>query len=130
MEPVAPPFVHYQHALNLMFFQDWAIYRMISRHATVSRDLPPPRPINKKPLKKTTIANIKKRIDKMFIYKRCAEPTCTSDSNNTPQWRKGPLGPQTLCNRCGLKYNKQMKRLKDDKMKKSWNPTQKDLAVY
>jgi hypothetical protein len=25
----------------------------------------------------------------------------------TPQWRLGPLGPNTLCNRCGVKYRKE-----------------------
>lgn len=25
----------------------------------------------------------------------------------TPQWRLGPLGPHTLCNRCGVKYRKE-----------------------
>jgi hypothetical protein len=28
------------------------------------------------------------------------------DATATPQWRKGPNGPNTLCNRCGLKYSK------------------------
>ena len=22
----------------------------------------------------------------------------------TPQWREGPLGPKTLCNKCGVRY--------------------------
>ena len=27
-------------------------------------------------------------------------------TKESPQWRKGPLGSQTLCNKCGIKYNK------------------------
>ncbi|KAK6144007.1 hypothetical protein DH2020_020827 [Rehmannia glutinosa] len=30
--------------------------------------------------------------------------------NNTPLWRKGPDGPQTLCNACGLKHLRAVKR--------------------
>ncbi|KAF8407090.1 hypothetical protein HHK36_006215 [Tetracentron sinense] len=26
------------------------------------------------------------------------------DSDKTPQWRTGPLGPKTLCNACGVRY--------------------------
>ncbi|XP_068651261.1 GATA transcription factor 7-like [Aristolochia californica] len=32
--------------------------------------------------------------------KRCSH--CLSQ--NTPQWRAGPLGPKTLCNACGVRY--------------------------
>ncbi|KAK9382200.1 uncharacterized protein V2V93DRAFT_404213 [Kockiozyma suomiensis] len=33
----------------------------------------------------------------------------TSDS---PEWRKGPAGPKTLCNACGLRWSKSVKRSK------------------
>ncbi|KAL8034693.1 hypothetical protein ABFX02_12G045700 [Erythranthe guttata] len=29
---------------------------------------------------------------------------------NTPLWRKGPNGPQTLCNACGLKHARTLRR--------------------
>eukprot|EP01088_Endostelium_zonatum_P021478 TRINITY_DN84_c2_g1_i2.p1 TRINITY_DN84_c2_g1~~TRINITY_DN84_c2_g1_i2.p1 ORF type:complete len:451 (-),score=222.29 TRINITY_DN84_c2_g1_i2:118-1470(-) len=32
----------------------------------------------------------------------------------TPEWRRGPAGPKTLCNACGLQYTK---KLKEGKMK-------------
>ncbi|WCJ34832.1 GATA transcription factor 29 [Euphorbia peplus] len=31
-------------------------------------------------------------------------------TNDTPMWRKGPLGPKTLCNACGIKYRKEAER--------------------
>ncbi|KAH6824157.1 GATA transcription factor 16 [Perilla frutescens var. hirtella] len=31
-------------------------------------------------------------------------------SINTPLWRKGPDGPQTLCNACGLRHLRTLKR--------------------
>jgi len=35
---------------------------------------------------------------------------CTScGTNTTPEWRKGPSGPKTLCNACGLQYVKIVK---------------------
>lgn len=30
-------------------------------------------------------------------------------ATDTPQWRKGPQGPHTLCNACGLHFNKKIK---------------------
>ncbi|KAK4419498.1 Cutinasepalindrome-binding protein [Sesamum alatum] len=32
---------------------------------------------------------------------------------NTPLWRKGPHGPQTLCNACGLRHARTTKRSAD-----------------
>ncbi|KAL0459290.1 UNVERIFIED_CONTAM: Cutinasepalindrome-binding protein [Sesamum latifolium] len=32
---------------------------------------------------------------------------------NTPLWRKGPEGPQTLCNACGLRHARTTKRNAD-----------------
>lgn len=32
---------------------------------------------------------------------------CGADSS--PEWRKGPMGPKTLCNRCGLRYAKKLR---------------------
>ncbi|CEL61996.1 GATA zinc finger domain-containing protein 16 OS=Dictyostelium discoideum GN=gtaP PE=4 SV=1 [Rhizoctonia solani AG-1 IB] len=37
---------------------------------------------------------------------QCASCHATS----TPEWRRGPLGPRTLCNACGLVYAKLMKK--------------------
>lgn len=36
---------------------------------------------------------------------RCLE--CGTD--NSPEWRKGPEGPKTLCNRCGLRFAKKLR---------------------
>lgn len=36
---------------------------------------------------------------------RCLQ--CGVDSS--PEWRKGPMGPKTLCNRCGLRYAKKLR---------------------
>ncbi|XP_012835595.1 PREDICTED: putative GATA transcription factor 22 [Erythranthe guttata] len=33
---------------------------------------------------------------------------CRTD--NTPLWRKGPNGPQTLCNACGLRHARALRR--------------------
>ncbi|KAL5765092.1 hypothetical protein ACOSQ2_017686 [Xanthoceras sorbifolium] len=43
-------------------------------------------------------------------YKRCTNYNC--NTNVTPMWRKGPLGPKTLCNACGIKYKKEENRKK------------------
>ncbi|KAL5835538.1 hypothetical protein ACOSQ3_015093 [Xanthoceras sorbifolium] len=43
-------------------------------------------------------------------YKRCPNYNC--NTNVTPMWRKGPLGPKTLCNACGIKYKEEEDRKK------------------
>lgn len=32
----------------------------------------------------------------------------------SPEWRKGPQGPKTLCNACGLRYSKQSRKIKEN----------------
>ena len=39
--------------------------------------------------------------------------TCSHcGTTDTPEWRKGPLGPRSLCNACGLRYAKSLKTAK------------------
>lgn len=37
------------------------------------------------------------------------------NATSTPEWRRGPMGPRTLCNACGLVYAKMVKRRMRDK---------------
>ncbi|TRM59280.1 blue light receptor [Schizophyllum amplum] len=37
----------------------------------------------------------------------------TCGRTDSPEWRKGPLGPKTLCNACGLRWAKQQRRTDD-----------------
>jgi len=37
----------------------------------------------------------------------------TCGRTDSPEWRKGPLGPKTLCNACGLRWAKQMRKVED-----------------
>ncbi|CAM8989326.1 unnamed protein product [Rhodiola kirilowii] len=37
---------------------------------------------------------------------RCAN----CDTTSTPLWRKGPKGPKSLCNACGIRYKKEERR--------------------
>ncbi|KAK0211821.1 hypothetical protein IW262DRAFT_1498034 [Armillaria fumosa] len=53
--------------------------------------------------------------------KKKAKKTHTTDQyvcvtcgrTDSPEWRKGPLGPKTLCNACGLRWAKSMRRPDD-----------------
>ncbi|KZP01680.1 hypothetical protein CALVIDRAFT_532454 [Calocera viscosa TUFC12733] len=52
---------------------------------------------------------------KVLIIKRRkregAGPDCSGcHSKTTPEWRRGPMGPRTLCNACGLVYGKLMNK--------------------
>eukprot|EP00026_Physarum_polycephalum_P009110 Phypoly_transcript_09221.p1 GENE.Phypoly_transcript_09221~~Phypoly_transcript_09221.p1 ORF type:complete len:422 (+),score=64.54 Phypoly_transcript_09221:86-1267(+) len=43
---------------------------------------------------------------------------CTNcGTAETPEWRKGPLGPHTLCNACGLQWMKAQKRENENRSK-------------
>ncbi|CAH8337264.1 unnamed protein product [Eruca vesicaria subsp. sativa] len=37
--------------------------------------------------------------------RKCTNLNC--NTTNTPMWRKGPLGPKSLCNACGIKFRKE-----------------------
>ncbi|CAL5425922.1 unnamed protein product [Camellia sinensis] len=43
----------------------------------------------------------------MMIKKSCSDCRTTK----TPLWRVGPAGPKSLCNACGIKYNKRRRAL-------------------
>lgn len=36
------------------------------------------------------------------------------NATTTPEWRRGPMGPRTLCNACGLVYAKMIKKRTKD----------------
>jgi hypothetical protein len=56
----------------------------------------------------TTAAPTPKRVRKR---RDSIEQTCLSCSaSETPEWRKGPTGPRTLCNACGLLFAKQCRK--------------------
>jgi hypothetical protein len=38
---------------------------------------------------------------------------------DTPLWRRGPNGPNTLCNSCGIRWKRNQKKFTDSKKKKS-----------
>ncbi|KAJ3101397.1 blue light receptor [Phlyctochytrium planicorne] len=40
-------------------------------------------------------------------------------STQSPEWRKGPLGPKTLCNACGLAYSKKLQKEKKKQQKEA-----------
>ncbi|KAG2316000.1 hypothetical protein Bca52824_019122 [Brassica carinata] len=46
--------------------------------------------------------------------RRCTNMNC--NTVNTPMWRRGPLGPKTLCNACGIKFRKEEER----RSKRTW----------
>eukprot|EP01098_Paradermamoeba_levis_P013535 TRINITY_DN6194_c0_g1_i1.p1 TRINITY_DN6194_c0_g1~~TRINITY_DN6194_c0_g1_i1.p1 ORF type:complete len:216 (+),score=36.20 TRINITY_DN6194_c0_g1_i1:105-752(+) len=47
--------------------------------------------------------------------------------SDTPEWRRGPDGFASLCNACGLRYAKVMKKMKEGEVKKEdAPPTKKD----
>ncbi|KAF8109670.1 hypothetical protein N665_0093s0023 [Sinapis alba] len=46
--------------------------------------------------------------------RKCTNMNC--NAINTPMWRRGPLGPKTLCNACGIKFRKEEER----RSKRTW----------
>jgi len=47
----------------------------------------------------------------MSSEERCSTKECGECGVNfSPEWRRGPKGPHTLCNACGLRYSKMQKK--------------------
>jgi hypothetical protein len=40
-------------------------------------------------------------------------------ATSSPEWRRGPYGKDTLCNACGLRYAKKVKRVNESKERMS-----------
>ncbi|UZJ52792.1 hypothetical protein CBS101457_002112 [Exobasidium rhododendri] len=52
-----------------------------------------------------------------------ADQSCLSCSaTETPEWRKGPTGPRTLCNACGLLFAKQCRKKETDAQARGERP--------
>ena len=43
----------------------------------------------------------------------CSNPQCKNPFDS-PQWRRGPLGPGTLCNACGTRYARLQAKMNGD----------------
>jgi len=53
----------------------------------------------------------KKKLKKLHSSEQYVCVTC--GRTDSPEWRKGPSGPKTLCNACGLRWAKQMRKIDD-----------------
>jgi len=53
----------------------------------------------------------KKKLKKAHSSEQYVCVTC--GRTDSPEWRKGPSGPKTLCNACGLRWAKQMRKIDD-----------------
>lgn len=53
----------------------------------------------------------------------------TCGRTDSPEWRKGPLGPKTLCNACGLRWAKQMRKVDDPLLERAPQSTCKITEV-
>ncbi|KDQ61132.1 hypothetical protein JAAARDRAFT_32137 [Jaapia argillacea MUCL 33604] len=54
----------------------------------------------------------KKKAKKSHIGEQYVCVTC--GRTDSPEWRKGPMGPKTLCNACGLRWAKQQRKTDGD----------------
>ncbi|PPQ98850.1 hypothetical protein CVT24_003403 [Panaeolus cyanescens] len=52
----------------------------------------------------------------------------TCGRTDSPEWRKGPQGPKTLCNACGLRWAKQVRKKKDKATSSPHDPPQSQSA--
>ncbi|APA09434.1 hypothetical protein SS1G_12238 [Sclerotinia sclerotiorum 1980 UF-70] len=61
--------------------------------------------------------------DKKKKMKLVDEYVCTDCGTlDSPEWRKGPQGPKTLCNACGLRWAKKEKKQKPEPLNPSAGP--------
>ncbi|TCD70958.1 blue light receptor [Steccherinum ochraceum] len=56
-------------------------------------------------------ASAKKKLKKTYGLEQYVCVTC--GRTDSPEWRKGPNGPKTLCNACGLRWAKTVKTKRD-----------------
>ncbi|XP_037496454.1 glycine-rich cell wall structural protein 1.0 [Jatropha curcas] len=60
--------------------------------------------------KSSSVARRPRNGNNINPHRRCTNYNC--NTNDTPMWRKGPLGPKSLCNACGIKYRKEAEKRK------------------
>jgi len=69
-----------------------------------------PRPTNSQKEKKRE-QRLKRVVKKLKLNPSLHCQQC--GTKNTPEWRKGPNGRNTLCNACGIKYSKEKRQKRD-----------------
>ncbi|EGN95118.1 hypothetical protein SERLA73DRAFT_187434 [Serpula lacrymans var. lacrymans S7.3] len=79
-----------------------------------------PKPVTNREEPKETAVNSKKQKPEDQVQEG---QTCLGcNATSTPEWRRGPMGPRTLCNACGLVYAKLIKkRVRDSGRAKGGN---------
>ncbi|XP_051141147.1 GATA transcription factor 2-like [Andrographis paniculata] len=99
----------YLSSEQALFDYDDGVEKPVEENAPVAKeeDHPAAELKTKKPRskgvarKKRSINNVAKNSAGGFVQKRRCKHC---DSEETPQWRAGPMGPKTLCNACGVRY--------------------------
>ncbi|KAK8582107.1 hypothetical protein V6N12_072303 [Hibiscus sabdariffa] len=96
-------------------FGSYATTNPSSYNFAPTHPLPPPPPpptgytLLAVPLRRAAALELENSSGRVGNYndpnRRCTNYNCRT--NDTPMWRKGPLGPKTLCNACGIKYRKE-----------------------
>lgn len=84
------------------FFDDGSSSIQINEES-LSKNQKKKKSSKKKPRSRRSIFGeslLRRAIDLSNLKKRCSH----CETNHTPQWRAGPLGRNTLCNACGLRY--------------------------
>ncbi|CAM9010212.1 unnamed protein product [Wickerhamomyces anomalus] len=64
--------------------------------------------------KKEKLASLGIDVEKIPTSTVVGQCCLQCDSDDTPEWRRGPYGPRSLCNACGLFYGKLVKRFGKD----------------
>ncbi|KAI8807998.1 hypothetical protein BJ742DRAFT_295843 [Cladochytrium replicatum] len=71
--------------------------------------LPPPESTSSKSLTENSLVD--EASEPMIASGKPRHPPCVMcGTKESPEWRRGPRGPKTLCNACGLRYSRQQRR--------------------
>lgn len=62
----------------------------------------------------STLKPIPELVDEDLRLSELTTKFCHECGNTSKRYRRGPDGPQTLCNKCGLRYYRKMRRIKKD----------------
>jgi len=117
MSTFAPP----SGVPNLAFHSPPALaVALVNLQPTTTHEPPPSPPVQKaswlkttsKAAQKTTLAPLPTKVKlEEEEQEEEEEKRCTHcGTNKTPEWRRGPTGPATLCNACGLKFTKTLQQ--------------------
>ncbi|OBZ84254.1 Biofilm regulator 1 [Choanephora cucurbitarum] len=108
-----------QNTINMKFNSASFINTTISKQTTLEKPITTTKKRRSEDHKRTKPSKINKQQRNQHCH--------SCNSTETPEWRRGPLGPRTLCNACGIIWRKLVKKQENSTF---YSDNEEEISLY